>query len=107
MTRPIVRSGQHQISVTIEKWKDWRQTWVRSQVPGVIRHICEYKCHVNCLVIDFKIILMEKQTYDFVTVKFNYYVILVNLFFCHHNFRLSEPIPRILALPNNFKEYNV
>lgn len=50
---------------------------------------------------------MEKQTYDFVTVKFNYYVILVNLFFCHHNFRLSEPIPRILALPNNFKEYNV
>lgn len=24
---------------------------------------------------------MEKQTYDFVTVKFNYFVILVNLFF--------------------------
>lgn len=29
-------------------------------MPGVIRYICEYKCHVNCLVIDFKIILIVK-----------------------------------------------
>ena len=34
--------------------------------------------------------------------------ITIKAIFCHHNFRLSEPIPSILALPNNnFKEYNV
>ena len=38
---------------------------------------------------------MEKQTYDFVTVKFNYYVILVNPFFviiilgCQNLFQVS------------------
>ena len=63
MTRPIVRSGQHQTLATMEKWRGWWQTWVRSQVPGGIRHICGYKwpltflSRVNWLVIDFKIIV--------------------------------------------------